>query len=73
MLEVTLGVDLSCFWALKEVGDLGKGILVFLCEFIETLKANGDWSPMSFFQLKNTGAPCGDREGWMKLVSDTRS
>jgi hypothetical protein len=40
MSEVDLGIDLCLFWVLEEVEDLGKGILFFFCEFIETSEVN---------------------------------
>jgi hypothetical protein len=42
MLEVNLGVDPCLFWALEEAGDLGKGILVFSCDFIKTSEVDAE-------------------------------
>ena len=42
MLQANFGIHGGLLWAVEEVRDMQKQILVFLCEFIEALKVSAE-------------------------------
>ena len=40
MLEINLGIDLGTAWNIQQVRDTGKGVVVFLCDLVESSEVN---------------------------------
>ena len=40
MLEINLGIDLGTAWNIQQIRDTGKGVAVFLCDFVESSEVN---------------------------------
>ena len=52
VLQVDFGIHGSLSWAVKEVRDAWKWILVFLCYFVEALKVGSEMERAIFLSSK---------------------
>ena len=67
MPEIDLSKESGLPRAIQEVRDAGRWVTVFLCDSVEALKVNTKSKGPILFLMNRTGAPHGERVGWITL------